>query len=145
MAVKYPEFEELKKESVFDWLVKSEGENPKTNKAMIRLDLFHRNRKASISNDMKKAILTLLGKFVKERPYTNVLINAELQKVFDRNPKRKPRTEIYYILSVTVKKIDGEDCNLNHTMEIHNVKGSGILYKNCKNYAYDSLKQFILK
>lgn len=145
MAVKYPEFEELKKESAFDWLVKSEGENPKTNKAMIRLDLFHRNRKVSISNEMKKAILTLLGKYVKEEPYTNVLINAELQKVFDRNPKRKPRTEIYYILSVTVKKIEGKDCDLNTTMEIHNVKGSGILYKHCREYAYNSLKPFILK
>ena len=27
MAVKYPEFNELKKESAFDWLVKSEGES----------------------------------------------------------------------------------------------------------------------
>lgn len=62
MAVKYPEFNELKKESAFDWLVKSEGEDFKTNKAIIRLDMFHPNRKVSISNDMKKAILILVTK-----------------------------------------------------------------------------------
>ena len=72
-------------------------------------------------------------------------INVELQKVFDRNSKRKPKTEIYYILCVTIKKMNGETCNLKNTMEIHNVKGSGLLYKSCKIYAYDSLKQFILK
>lgn len=59
MAVKYPKFNELKKEPAFNWLVKSE-EDFKTNKAIIRLDMFHPNRKVSISNDMKKAILTLL-------------------------------------------------------------------------------------
>ena len=143
MAVKYPEFNELKKESAFDWLVKSEGENFKTNKAIIRLDMFTHNRKISISNEMKKAILTLLKKYVdvQQTPYTGVTINVELQKVFDRNSKRKPKTEIY----VTVKSINGESCNLKNTMEIHNVKGSGLLYKSCKIYAYDSLKQFILK
>ena len=109
--------------------------------------MFHPNRKVSISNDMKKAILTLLKKYidVEHNPCTDVTINVELQKVFDRNSKRKPKTEIYYILCVTVKKMNGETCNLKHTMEIHNVKGSGLLYKSCKIYAYDSLKQFILK
>ena len=147
MAVKYPKFNELKKESAFDWLVKSEGEDFKTNKAIIRLDMFHPNRKVSISNDMKKAILTLLKKYidVEHNPCTDVTINVELQKVFDRNSKRKPKTEIYYILCVTVKKMNGETCNLKHTMEIHNVKGSGLLYKSCKIYAYDLLIQFILK
>ena len=92
-------------------------------------------------------ILTLLKKYidVEHNPCTDVTINVELQKVFDRNSKRKPKTEIYYILCVTVKKMNGETCNLKHTMEIHNVKGSGLLYKSCKIYAYDSLKQFILK
>ena len=147
MAVKYPKFNELKKESAFNWLVKSEGEDFKTNKAIIRLDMFHPNRKVSISNDMKKAILTLLNKYVdvEHTPCTGIIINVELQKVFDRNSKRKPRMEIYYILCVTVKNINGESCNLRNTMEIHNVKGSGLLYKACKIYAYDSLKQFILK
>ena len=147
MAVKYPKFNELKNEPAFNWLVKSEGEDFKTNKAIIRLDMFHPNRKVSISNDMKKAILTLLKKYidVEHNPCTDVTINVELQKVFDRNSKRKPKTEIYYILCVTVKKMNGETCNLKHTMEIHNVKGSGLLYKSCKIYAYDSLKQFILK
>lgn len=147
MAVKYPEFNELKKESAFDWPVKSEGEDFKTNKAIIRLDMFTQNRKVSISNDMKKAILTLLKKYVdaEQTSYADVTINVELQKVFDRNSKRKPKTEIYYILCVTVKKMNGETCNLKNTMEIHNVKGSGLLYKSCKIYAYDSLKQFILK
>ena len=130
MAVKYPKFNELKKEPAFNWLVKSEGEDFKTNKAIIRLDMFHQNRKVSISNDMKKAILTLLKKYidVEHNPCTDVTINVELQKVFDRNSKRKPKTEIYYILCVTVKKMNGETCNLKHTMEIHNVKGSGLLY-----------------
>lgn len=147
MAVKYPEFNELKKESAFDWLVKSEGESFTKNKAIIRFDMFTQNRKVSISNDMKKAILTLLKKYVdaEQTSYTDVTINVELQKVFDRNSKRKPKTEIYYILCVTVKKMNGETCNLKNTMEIHNVKGSGLLYKSCKIYAYDSLKQFILK
>ena len=147
MAVKYPKFNELKKEPAFNWLVKSEGEDFKTNKAIIRLDMFHPNRKVSISNDMKKAILTLLKKYidVEHNPCTDVTINVELQKVFDRNSKRKPKTEIYYILCVTVKKMNGENRTLKHTMEIHNVKGSGLLYKSCKIYAYDSLKQFILK
>lgn len=147
MAVKYPEFNELKKESAFDWLAKSEGEDFKTNKAIIRLDMFTQNRKVSISNDMKKAILTLLKKYVdaEQTSYADVTINVELQKVFDRNSKRKSKTEIYYILCVTVKKMNGETCNLKNTMEIHNVKGSGLLYKSCKIYAYDSLKQFILK
>ena len=109
--------------------------------------MFHPNRKVSISNDMKKAILTLLKKYVdvEQTSYADVTINVELQKVFDRNSKRKPKTEIYYILCVTVKKMNGETCNLKNTMEIHNVKGSGLLYKSCKIYAYDSLKQFILK
>lgn len=147
MSVKYPEFNELKKESAFDWLVKSEGESFGKNKAIIRFDMFTQNRKISISNEMKKAILTLLKKYVavQQTPYTGVTINVELQKVFDRNSKRKPKTEIYYILCVTVKKINGENCNLKNTMEIHNVKGSGLLYKSCRDYAYDSLKQFILK
>ena len=147
MAVKYPEFNELKKESAFDWLVKSEGESFTKNKAIIRFDMFTQNRKVSISNDMKKAILTLLKKYVdaEQTSYADVTINVELQKVFDRNSKRKPKTEIYYILCVTVKKMNGETCNLKNTMEIHNVKGSGLLYKSCKIYAYDSLKQFILK
>ena len=56
MSVKYPEFNELKKESAFDWLVKSEGESFTKNKAIIRFDMFTQNRKVSISNDMKKAI-----------------------------------------------------------------------------------------
>lgn len=147
MAVKYPEFNELKKESAFDWLVESEGESFTKNKAIIRFDMFTQNRKVSISNDMKKAILTLLKKYVdaEQTSYADVTINVELQKVFDRNSKRKPKTEIYYILCVTVKKMNGETCNLKNTMEIHNVKGSGLLYKSCKIYAYDSLKQFILK
>ena len=147
IAVKYPEFNELKKESAFDWLVKSEGESFTKNKAIIRFDMFTQNRKVSISNDMKKAILTLLKKYVdaEQTSYADVTINVELQKVFDRNSKRKPKTEIYYILCVTVKKMNGETCNLKNTMEIHNVKGSGLLYKSCKIYAYDSLKQFILK
>lgn len=147
MAVKYPEFNELKKESAFDWSVKSEGESFTKNKAIIRFDMFTQNRKVSISNDMKKAILTLLKKYVdaEQTSYADVTINVELQKVFDRNSKRKPKTEIYYILCVTVKKMNGETCNLKNTMEIHNVKGSGLLYKSCKIYAYDSLKQFILK
>lgn len=147
MAVKYPEFNELKKESAFDWLAKSEGESFTKNKAIIRFDMFTQNRKVSISNDMKKAILTLLKKYVdaEQTSYADVTINVELQKVFDRNSKRKPKTEIYYILCVTVKKMNGETCNLKNTMEIHNVKGSGLLYKSCKIYAYDSLKQFILK
>ena len=147
MAVKYPEFNELKKESAFDWLVKSEGESFTKNKAIIRFDMFTQNRKVSISNDMKKAILTLLKKYVdaEQTSYADVTINVELQKVFDRNSKRKPKTEIYYILCVTIKKMNGETCNLKNTMEIHNVKGSGLLYKSCKIYAYDSLKQFILK
>ena len=144
MAVKYPEFNELKKESAFDWLVKSEGESFTKNKAIIRFDMFTQNRKVSISNDMKKAILTLLKKYVdaEQTSYADVTINVELQKVFDRNSKRKPKTEIYYILCVTIKKMNGETCNLKNTMEIHNVKGSGLLYKSCKIYAYDSLKQF---
>lgn len=147
MAVKYPEFNELKKEPAFDWSVKSEGESFTKNKAIIRFDMFTQNRKVSISNDMKKAILTLLKKYVdaEQTSYADVTINVELQKVFDRNSKRKPKTEIYYILCVTVKKMNGETCNLKNTMEIHNVKGSGLLYKSCKIYAYDSLKQFILK
>ena len=147
MAVKYPEFNELKKESAFDWLVKSEGESFTKNKAIIRFDMFTQNRKVSISNDMKKAILTLLKKYVdaEQTSYADVTINVELQKVFDRNSKRKPKTEIYYILCVTVKKMNGETCNLKNTMEIHNVKVSGLLYKSCKIYAYDSLRQFILK
>ena len=141
------EINELKKESAFDWLVKSEGESFTKNKAIIRFDMFTQNRKVSISNDMKKAILTLLKKYVdaEQTSYADVTINVELQKVFDRNSKRKPKTEIYYILCVTVKKMNGETCNLKNTMEIHNVKGSGLLYKSCKIYAYDSLKQFILK
>ena len=40
MAVKYPEFNELKKESAFDWSVKSEGESFTKNKAIIRFDMF---------------------------------------------------------------------------------------------------------
>lgn len=114
MAVKYPEFNELKKESAFDWLVKSEGESFTKNKAIIRFDMFTQNRKVSISNDMKKAILTLLKKYVdaEQTSYADVTINVELQKVFDRNSKRKPKTEIYYILCVTIKKMNGETCNL---------------------------------
>ena len=147
MAVKYPEFNDLNNESAFDWSVKSEGESFTKNKAIIRFDMFTQNRKVSISNDMKKAILTLLKKYVdaEQTSFSDLTINVELQKVFDRNSKRKPKTEIYYILCVTVKKMNGETCNLKNTMEIHNVKGSGLLYKSCKIYAYDSLKQFILK
>lgn len=46
MAVKYPEFNELKKESAFDWLVKSEGESFTKNKAIIRFDMFTQNQKS---------------------------------------------------------------------------------------------------
>jgi len=79
MAVKYPEFNELKKESAFDWSVKSEGESFTKNKAIIRFDMFTQNRKVSISNDMKKAILTLLKKYVdaEQTSYADVTIMIE--------------------------------------------------------------------
>ena len=106
MAVKYPEFNELKKESAFDWLVKSEGESFTKNKAIIRFDMFTQNRKVSISNDMKKAILTLLKKYVdaEQTSYADVTINVELQKVFDRNSKRKPKTEFIIFCASLLRK-----------------------------------------
>lgn len=78
MAVKYPEFNELKKESAFDWSVKSEGESFTKNKAIIRFDMFTQNRKVSISNDMKKAILTLLKKYVDAEQTSYADVNVKV-------------------------------------------------------------------
>lgn len=111
MAVKYPEFNELKKESAFDWSVKSEGESFTKNNAIIRFDMFTQNRKVSISNDMKKAILTLLKKYVdaEQTSYADVTINVELQKVFDRNSK--PETN--YTQHTHIKHKHHPCCNIN--------------------------------
>jgi len=135
--------EDVKKESVFDWTAQTSKKRPEPTK-MIRIDLYHKNRVATMPKDIQGAIFRIIKRYVKDVTLPNVVINAEIQKVFSRNYETNA-DEVFYVICVTIDYSGDNPWRQRFNREIHLKKGNGKLYMHCMNYCKSELTKILLK